>query len=49
VNAMGRYLAPPQLEVAICDLKFSYSSFESSTMKSSGNLSIFLLTCSFNS
>lgn len=34
----------PDLEVTICDLKFSSSSGLSWNMKSTGNLSMFLLT-----
>lgn len=47
VKAYGRYLVPPQLEVAICGLKLLNSSLVNRNIKSSGKRSIFLLTCCF--
>jgi hypothetical protein len=47
VNAKGKYfkLDPlPFFKVTNCDLEKSYSTLESSNIKSSGNLVIFLLT-----
>jgi len=43
VKTIGRYLTPPQLEVTNCDLKLANSSLVNSNIKSSGNLSMFLL------
>ena len=52
VKANVPYLLPPLFEVAICDLNLSsnklHSSFVSSNIKSSGNLSIFLRTDSLS-
>ena len=45
VNAWGRYLDPPQLEVEFLHLKSAHSSRVSSNMKSASNLSILFLTC----
>ncbi len=39
VNAIGKYLSPPQLEVTICDLKLRNSFLFNLNMKSFGNLS----------
>ena len=47
-NTNGEVLLPPQLEVAFCDFKISDSSSVNLKQNCSGNLSIFLLTCSFN-
>jgi len=47
VNAIGRYLLPPQLEVTICDLKLLNSCRVSSNIKSSGKRSVFLRTACF--
>jgi len=47
-NAIGTYRAPPQLEVTICDPNFLSSCFANSNIKSSGNRSMFLRTCSDN-
>lgn len=44
VKAKGIFLIPPQLDVTICDFKFSNSALFSWNMKSSGNRLVFLLT-----
>jgi len=48
VNAMERYLVPPQVEAPIWLLKISNSFLVNPKMKSFGNRSIFLLTCLFS-
>ena len=50
VKTYGKYLRPPysSLEVAICDLKLSYSSFVNWKQKFSGNLAMLSFTRSFN-
>jgi hypothetical protein len=47
VNAKGRHLSPPQLEVPNWHLKISYTFFVTSNMKSSGNRSLFRRTARF--
>ena len=50
VNTKGNFRRPPheELDVAICDFKSSNSCLVNWNIKSAGNLSIFLRTCSFN-
>ena len=47
VKAIGIYRRPPQLEVTICDLKFSNSFLLSSNIKSVGKRPIFRRTACF--
>lgn len=49
VKARGMFRRPPcpELEVAICDFKFSYSACFNRKTKSDGNRAAFLFTCSF--
>src|SRR5688572_1142696 len=44
VKAKGIFRTPPQLEVTICDFKFSISFLVNWNIKSAGNLSGFLFT-----
>jgi hypothetical protein len=48
VNAYGRVLRPPQIDVTICDFKLANSSLVSWNMKSSGNLSTLRFTACTN-